>query len=134
NLSNVTTLDEGTTVGFYRDDVTLAIGVVGILVGGAMLSVGIFGNLVTILSILIIKSLRKAENTFICSLVFCDFLILTTNYSLHLSVFVNRRWTLGGPACIYTKTEINILITCSSLHVFANAFYRYLKIVHPNKA
>lgn len=91
--------------------------------------VGIFGNMLTILSIFLNKKLRSIPNVYICNLAFADFIVcgLISTYSAYLLTIDPS--TVSPFACQFIGALTTGLLAKTMLGLTAIAINRYILLV-----
>ena len=113
------------------DDMPAGVMVAGAVLGVVIIVVGVFGNVLVILAVLLSRNLYKSSNMFVVSLAVCDLVQTVLIKPLYVHTYVVGEWQFGVGTCFYALYASNLAILESILHVSAIALHRYLVIVHP---
>lgn len=105
----------------------------GATLGVAIIIVGVLGNTLIIMAIVLNRSLYKSSNMFVVSLAVCDLAQNLLLKPLYVYTYVAGEWKFGGGACVGALYAHNLAILESISHVTAIALHRYLVIVHPRR-
>jgi len=101
----------------------------------AIAVVGIFGNTLTILAILICKKHHTTQNVYICSLAFSDLLVCTLSAPYSAWLLTNERElarkSLTSIVCQAIGVTVMISVGSTMYHLAAIAVNRYICILKP---
>ena len=117
--------------GATDDDMPVGVMVAGAVLGVVIIVVGVFGNVLVILAVLLSRNLYKSSNMFVVSLAVCDLVQTVLIKPLYVHTYVAGEWQFGVGTCLYALYASNLTILESILHVSVIALHRYLVIVHP---
>ena len=131
-MTNISTYHEYGNIS--NDFLTPNLAIAGVTVGIVTMTLGVFGNVLVILAVLLVKSLCRARNMFVLSLAVCDLFQVALVRPLYIYTYSVRSWQFGPGVCLYALYASNLALLESILHVAAIACYRYLLIVHPRLA
>ncbi|KAI6214921.1 hypothetical protein M3Y94_00324900 [Aphelenchoides besseyi] len=109
---------------------------VGYLVVAAymlLISLGVFGNVLTILVVLRNKQMRNVRNFFILNLALSDFLVLTVTAPSTLYTVYYVFWPFGTALCKIAGSLQGFNIFLSTFSITAIALDRYVLVIFPTK-
>ena len=95
---------------------------------------GVSGNVLVILAVTTIPSMKTVTNVFIANLAVADLIVTTIccpMILIHMLSYPN--WTLGEDTCYFTTVCIHLSLTGSSFGLLAISVDRYLAIAHAQK-
>ena len=102
-----------------------------LVLGIIIFSVGILGNTVLIISVVLSRKLRRPYNMFIVSFALSDLTILLAVGIFQLDIYRTRRWDYDARMCLYLSTMLSSELLMSGMHIFVISLYRYVTVVHP---
>jgi hypothetical protein len=132
-MFNVTNGTNTTTVSYFQwisEDVRIFFDLIYIII----ICAGVTGNVLVILAVTQVPSMKTVTNIFICNLACADLIVTTICCPLvltHMLTYPN--WTLGENMCYFINFCIHLSLSGSSFALLAISLDRYLAIAHAQK-
>ncbi len=99
-----------------------------------IICIGVVGNVLVIVAVTQVPSMKTATNLFICNLACADLIVTTICCPLVLTHMITYPdWTLGENMCYFSNFCIHLSLSGSSFALLAISFDRYLAIAHAQK-
>lgn len=130
NSSNATNITLPAEFQWMSRDTRIAFGFIYILV----ICIGVVGNVLVILAVTKVPSMKTVTNVFIANLAVADLIVTTICCPLlliHMLSYPN--WALGDNMCYFTTVCIHLSLSGSSFGLLAISVDRYLAIAHAQK-
>lgn len=129
NLTNETNI---TTSHFQwiSEDVRIFFDLIYIII----ICIGVIGNVLVILAVTKVPSMKTITNVFIANLACADLIVTTISCPLVLNhMLTYPDWTLGESMCYFSNFCIHLSLSGSSFALLAISADRYLAIAHAHK-
>ncbi|KAH7732319.1 FMRFamide-related peptide activated G-protein coupled receptor [Aphelenchoides avenae] len=98
-----------------------------------VITIGAFGNLLTVLAVLRNPQMRTVRNFFILNLALSDFFICTVTAPITLYTVLYMFWPFGTSLCKIAGSLQGFNIFLSTFSIAAIAFDRYVLVIFPTK-
>ena len=130
NLTNGTNITASSYLQWISEDVRVFFDLIYIII----ICAGVTGNVLVIVAVIQVPSMKTVTNVFICNLACADLIVTTICCPLVLTHMITYpHWTLGENMCYFSNFCIHLSLSGSSLALLAISLDRYLAIAYAQK-
>ena len=125
---NITDINTNSTLSEFPHPLAIA----GAAIASVMIIVGVFGNGLLLMSLVLLPSLRQRSNLFVATMTGNYLFSLLVVSTMGTHALLRGTWPFSGFACQLYNSFSQSVLTFSIFHIFFITYYRYMMVVKPS--